>query len=235
MGTKKVSTITKNGTLTYNKTKLKANTTYKFKVRAYKKVGSKKVYGGWSDVLTAKTTPVKPTLTLSMRDLKEVNVIIGKVSGATSYVVERSLDGTTYELVESLPTNGTLANAELETGTKYYYRVKACAGELCSPWVVKNIVSSTKTPGFSLKTTSKKVEVTITPVNGATSYEVYRSTRKKGKYTKVGTVLSEAEVLSLINGTKKGKKYFYKVRAVIALEDKTVYSSYSGVKSIKSK
>lgn len=60
MNNKKITTIKKNGTLTYNKKKLKANTTYKFKVRAYKTVSGKKVYGPWSSTITSKTAPAKP-------------------------------------------------------------------------------------------------------------------------------------------------------------------------------
>ena len=230
-----VKTITKNSTLNFNNTKLSVNKTYYYRVRAYKKVGSKKVYGGWSTVLVAKTTPAKPTLALSMKDVNEVYIKIGKASGATSYVVERSLDGSTYTLYDTLTGAATLTNIELTTGNRYYYRVKGCNGELCSPWVSSSIVSSTKTPGLTLKTTSKKVTVTITPVTGATGYEVYRSMYKNKKFSKIKTVLTEEELLSFINSTSKGKTYYYKVRAFIDSGDTRVYSSYSAVKKIKSK
>jgi uncharacterized repeat protein (TIGR02543 family) len=235
MGTKKIATISKNSTITYNKTKLKANTTYKFKVRAYKKVGSKKVYGAWSNILITQTSPAKPIVSLSMKDFKEVNITIGKVSGVNKYIVERSLDGTTYSLLEELPNSGVLANADLETGNRYYYRVRACNGEICSSWVTSSIVSSTKTPSLTLKTSSKKVTVTVNRVNGATGYEIYRATKKTGKYTKVKTILDEEELLQYINSTSKGKTYYYKVRSYVELESMKVYSSYSSIKSIRSK
>ena len=65
MGNKKVTTISKSGTITYNKKKLKANTVYKFKVRAYKKVGKKKIYGEYSDIITIRTSPVAPKISVS--------------------------------------------------------------------------------------------------------------------------------------------------------------------------
>ncbi len=50
-----VKTITKGSTVSYTNGSLDAGTTYKYRVRAYKKSGSKKVYGSWSTVKSAKT------------------------------------------------------------------------------------------------------------------------------------------------------------------------------------
>lgn len=47
---KLVKNVTKNKTVSYTKSKLKKGTSYSFKVRAYKKVGSKKYYGSYSSV-----------------------------------------------------------------------------------------------------------------------------------------------------------------------------------------
>ena len=95
----KATTITKNSTLTYNKTKLSANKVYYFKVRAYKTVGKTKVYGDYSDVVSTKTAPVKPTLSLSIKEYNSHNLTIGVSTGATKYVVEKSLDGKEYSLL----------------------------------------------------------------------------------------------------------------------------------------
>ena len=170
-----------------------------------------------------------------MKDFREVNIAIGKASGATLYVLERSLDGTNYTLYDELTAAATVVNTELDTGSRYYYRVKGCNGDLCSPWVSTSIVSSTKTPSLTLKTSSKKVTVTVSRVTGATGYEIYRATKKTGKYTKVKTILDEEELLQYINSTSKGKTYYYKVRSYVELESMKVYSSYSSIKSIRSK
>lgn len=52
---KKVKTITKNSTISFNKTGLKSKKTYYFKARAYKTVKGKKVYGSYGNVLKVKT------------------------------------------------------------------------------------------------------------------------------------------------------------------------------------
>ena len=49
-GYKKIATITKNKTVTYTKTKLKKGKTYYFKIRTYRKAGSKIYYGSYSNI-----------------------------------------------------------------------------------------------------------------------------------------------------------------------------------------
>ncbi|MCM1393188.1 MAG: fibronectin type III domain-containing protein, partial [Ruminococcus sp.] len=51
---KKVTTIKKNGTVKYTKKSLKKGTTYYFKVRAYKTVDGKTIYGAYSGVKSVK-------------------------------------------------------------------------------------------------------------------------------------------------------------------------------------
>ncbi|MBR1724698.1 MAG: fibronectin type III domain-containing protein, partial [Ruminococcus sp.] len=50
-----VKTISKAKTVSYTVSGLKKNTTYKFRVRAYKKSGSLKSYSAWSKAVSAKT------------------------------------------------------------------------------------------------------------------------------------------------------------------------------------
>ena len=52
--TKKYAKVATVKNTTYTKTKLKAKTSYKFKVRAYKNVGKKTVYGSYSSVKSVK-------------------------------------------------------------------------------------------------------------------------------------------------------------------------------------
>lgn len=51
----KVKTISKGGTTSYKDGKLKKSTTYYYKIRAYRKVDRKKVYGSYSSVVSVKT------------------------------------------------------------------------------------------------------------------------------------------------------------------------------------
>ena len=116
-------------------------------------------------------------------------------------------------------------------------RVRACNSlDKCSAWTTVSRKVTPKTPGFTLKTTSKKVIVTLSKVNAADGYEIFRATSKKGKYTLVKSFTSEDELLQYVNNTTKGKTYYYKVRSYkLDDSDKKVYSPLSGIKSIRSK
>lgn len=73
-----------------------------------------------------------------------------------------------------------------------------------------------------------KARISWSKVNGAKKYQIYRATKKSGKYKKVRTVSSKTR--SCINsGLTTGKTYYYKVRAVKG-ERK---GRFSKVKSVK--
>lgn len=109
-----------------------------------------------------------------------------------------------------------------------------------------NEKQTAKTP--TKKSTSKKAKITLKKVKikkikeknyhtvkitwkktaGATTYKVYRSTKKKGKYKLIKTVTKKKYTDKKV---KAGKKYFYKIKAV----GKNGASSLSKAKKIKVK
>ncbi len=112
--------------------------------------------------------------------------------------------------------------------------------------VASKSITSKKSALTKLTASKKKIKMSIKAVsigeNKITEYQIYRSTNKnfkKGlkkyivKLTDVSkSTLSYTDTKSL----KKGTKYFYKVRGVVAGSNgKPVYTKWSGNKSIKSK
>lgn len=79
---------------------------------------------------------------------------------------------------------------------------------------------------------SKQAVIKWKKIKGATTYQVYRSTSKKGKYTRIAST-SKASYTD--KKAKGGKKYFYKIRTGKKSGTKTYYSGYSKVKSVKVK
>ena len=240
MGTKTtnmslIKDITSNSTLTYNKTGLKTNKTYYFKVRAYKTFNGKKIYGSWSAIVSTKTAPVKPTVKLTLKSIEAMNIKIGEAKGATKYVIQKSTNGKSYTTVDELTKYGTKAQTGLTLGKTYYFRVRACNSQnRCSGWVVVKLKHTPKAPSFSLTTTSKKVTITLKNVTGVDGYEIYRSTSKDGTYTKIKTIKSGG-TLEYTKASTKGTTYYYKVRSYKAVGTKTIYSPYSSIKNIISK
>lgn len=90
-------------------------------------------------------------------------------------------------------------------------------------------VSGVKTVNVS----GKAVKVTWKKVSGASGYKLYRSTKKNGSYKLVKTVKGSKTVKYTNKKLKKGKTYFYKVRAYKTVGKKKVYGSYSSYKSVK--
>ena len=232
----KVKTITKNNTLEWNNKNLKSNKLYYYKVRAYKKVGSKKVYGTYSEVVYTKSAPVKPKVTLSINDYDEININIMSVKGAKLYRIFKSEDGKNYERIHDLTSPGIISDKGNVIGKTYYYQIKVCNEyDRCSTRVTRSIKQTTKTPSLKVEsTTTKKVNVTVGSVLNADGYRVYRSNYKNGTYEMIKDIKNESNP-EFVDTTKKGYTYYYKVRSYKVVDNAKVYSSFSDIKRIVSK
>jgi outer membrane protein assembly factor BamB len=78
----------------------------------------------------------------------------------------------------------------------------------------------------------KKIKVTWSKAVGTTSYEVWRASSKSGKYTKVKTTSSRSWTNTKL---KKGKKYYYKVKAVRGSGSAASKSIFSNISYKKAK
>ena len=115
---------------------------------------------------------------------------------------------------------------------KYSYKVKAIAEntELNSAdSAAVTIIAACAKPTASVALDGKKPMVSWEPVEGATKYYVYRSTKKSSGYKKVATVEDGESYTD--SKAKKGTTYYYKVVAV----SENATSAYSNVVKIKSK
>ena len=149
-----------------------------------------------------------------------------------------------YEKIKTIKNASTLSytKSKLSSSTIYKYKIRAYKtvnGDKYYGSFSKVLTTSTKppTPSITLKSTTKgKVKISWNNVTSrSTGYEVYRATSKKGTYKKIATVNNKARSYTNTKTTSK-KTYYYKVRAYKYIDSKNkVYSSYSAVKSIKSK
>ena len=81
----------------------------------------------------------------------------------------------------------------------------------------------------------RKVRITWKKVKNADGYQVYRATKKNGKYKLVKVVKGNKKVSYTNTKLKKNKKYYYKVRAYRTVKGKKVYGAFSSKKSISIK
>lgn len=84
------------------------------------------------------------------------------------------------------------------------------------------------TAASSAKTGS--VTLSWKKVNGATGYQVYRATSKKGSFKKVK---SPASARFTQSGLSKGKTYYYKIRAYRKVKKSNKYGAFSKVISYR--
>lgn len=90
-------------------------------------------------------------------------------------------------------------------------------------------------PEADLKAGKQQIKVSWKKINDADGYVVYRSTKKTSGFKAVKTI-KKGSTLSYTNKKlKKGKRYYYKVRAYVNADGSKVFSKYSSVKSTKAK
>ena len=159
-----------------------------------------------------------------------------KVSNASGYKVYRAKKKKgKYELLNTTEAL-SYSDSSIIGGRNYYYKVVAyyknesttINGEASD--VVLQVGTLKK---VSLRVKNKKkttASLSWKKVAGAKKYQIYRATRKKGKYSKIATT----KKLTYKNTSlSKKKTYYYKVRAYYVKAGKNIYGSYSNAKSIK--
>lgn len=112
--------------ISYTNTSLTTGKTYYYKIRAYKTVGTTKVYGKFSTMTSAKPIPATPTsLKFTIVSNTSSKVSWGAVSGASGYKVYRATSSTgTYSSIKTT-TSTSYTDTALTSGSTYYYKVIA--------------------------------------------------------------------------------------------------------------
>lgn len=233
-----------NTTKTYYKDKkVKSGNKYYYKVRAVVKANDKTYLGAFSNKasLKYKSTLGKTSKISATSTISSIKLTWKKVTGAKGYTIYRyNSSKKKYERIGAT-TKLSYTDKKLKSGKKYTYMVKAYVkinGSTYRASGVKYYASTTPSKVKSLDVTSKKTKtanLSWKKVSNATGYEVYRATSKKGKYTKVVTISKGKTVKYTNKNLKKGKTYFFKVRAVIKTKSGTFKGNFSDVKSIKVK
>ncbi|MBQ1407719.1 MAG: Ig domain-containing protein, partial [Eubacterium sp.] len=130
-------------------------------------------------------------------------------------VVKAKGVGTTYVVV-------------FELASRQYKKCKVTVSKKMPTSQKIEIAKSRQIP--KLKVTAKKkgkALVKWSKVKGVTGYQIYRATKKNGKYKKVATVKKAKTVKKTVKKLKKGKKYWFKVRTYTKIKGKTYTGKWS--------
>ncbi len=224
---------------------LKSGTAYKFYVRPYKQYSGKTVWSA-DNKADAVQTYTKPSATSKISytsSTDSVKLSWNKVTGATGYRIY-IYDNLKGKYIKYADTNKTSYTATKRNGKKlkpaveYKFRVQAYIkknGKTYWSDSYKTVTTATKPAKSSLAVTSSKGKVNLSwkDVMGESGYQVYYSTKKNGTYKKLTSL--KADKVKYSKKLTKGKKYYFKVRAYKKAGGKTVYGSFSSVKSVKIK
>lgn len=140
-------------------------------------------------------------------------------TGKNSYTVKGLTSCTTYKF----KVRSYVENAD---GTVSY-------GDFSTAISAKTLLN---TPTLKAKATGGgKVTLTWTKVSKATGYEIYYSTKKNGRYTKLKTVSKSSKRRYVDKGLARGEKYYYTIRAYRTANGVKTYSNYNTIKSVRVK
>jgi fibronectin type 3 domain-containing protein len=201
--------------LSYTNTGLAAGSTYYYVVSAVNAGGESA--NSAQAVATTLALPPVPAGLAATGGNAQVALSWTASGGASSYNVKRSTtSGGPYTTVATGVTGVSYTNTGLAAGTTYYYVVSALSvgGESANS---AQAAATTSTPppfptGLAGTPGNAQVVLSWTASNGASSYNVKRSTTSGGPYTTVAagfTGVSYTDT-SVINGTT----YFYVVSAL---------------------
>ena len=236
-------------TVKLNNKTLKLNTDYKVSYSNNKNIGTAKIlikgigkYDGEKTV-TFNIIPSKVTnLKSSKKTYNSITLSWDKIDNVTGYKVYRyDVKTESYKLIKTISDASTTSytNSKLTSATKYLYKVrsyKIVNNKTHNGDYSSSLAATTKPPTPTVKLTSpstKKIKLTWTNISSRTTgYNIYMATSKNGTYKNIGSTSKK----SFTKGSlKKGKTYYFKVRAYRTIDGKKVYSSYSSIKSIKCK
>ena len=162
-------------------------------------------------------------------------------------------DGTVQKCKGKVVTEKTTDKNGKEVVTKYYnfetnhFSVYALAKKTTVNAYIKQqkAINALKKTGVKLTTevveATENTDATVqftwkkTKANKVDTYQVYRATSKKGKYTKVYTT-DDASVTTYAPGedsTTLGTTYYYKVRGVKTIGGKKYYTKWSNILIVK--
>ncbi len=215
---------------------------YSYQVRAYSTVNGTRVYGAYSKAVSGKAVPGTTTVNVSVKNYEAVNVSWTKVAGVNGYAIYRKAgsDGS-YKKIQTISSGSKVSYTDemVDTGTKYYYKVRAYkAVDDETVWgAYSNTASVTPTlsaPKVTLTNNSyNSVTIKWNKISGADGYKVTRAESADGAYKTVKTVKDYDIVSYTDTGLSVGKTYYYKVYAYRSMDDENVKGAKSAAAAIK--
>ncbi|HHV65407.1 MAG TPA: hypothetical protein GXX46_10105 [Peptococcaceae bacterium] len=214
-----IKTVTTNS---YTDTGLTENTTYYYRVKASNSAGSSDYSSTVNATTLAGNVPPAPqNLSVTVLNSTSISLTWSETVGATSYEIHTSsnLEGTYTRLVTV--SSPAYTHTGLKANQTFYYKIRAINSNGAGSF--SEAVHATTPPSVpnGLKATadsSSQISLSWSPVDGAETYTIFRSTSAEGQYIELATILAPPYAdtgagLEPNTGLAPGTTYYYKVRA----------------------
>ena len=208
------------------------NQTYYVRVRAYRMVGTTRVFGAYSAVDSAKPVPIAPTLSVTSTAFDSLRISWPVVSGTTAYELYVLNPGSsTYELLTTTAA-ATYTVSGLITGMLYSFKAKAYSqvGDEKVYGPESAVVAARPVPqavtGWAITMPGvTTLSMAWNSVVGATGYDITRATSSTGTYTLIASVEGATNYVS--TGLTFYRYYYYKIRPYTTVNGVKVYGALS--------
>ena len=153
-----------------------------------------------------------------------------KVSGASSYRIYRKTENGSWKLLKKF-NNKTFSytDKDVKSGVKYSYAVKAVSSGVLSGYTTKTIEYLKKSVVTSANSNKSGITIKYSKTSGADKYRIYRRLSGDDEWTRIATVKGSSTVSYTDKTAKKGKTYYYTVRAYSG-SYKSAYDNKTGYK-----
>ena len=229
-----IKTFTSNADTSFNVTGLKASTTFKFRLRAYKNFGSAKEYSAYT-YLNVNTRPYTTTgMKCSSKTNVSANLQWNKNISADGYVLDK-YDGSKWVTIKTFTSNAdTSFNVTgLKASTTFKFRLRAYknfgSAKEYSAYTYLNVNTRPyTTTGFKMKSATKNA-ITL-QWNKNVSASGYCIEKWDGsKWVQIKKYTSNANVTYTATGLKANTAYKFRIRAYKTIGNVNEYSAYSAV------
>jgi uncharacterized repeat protein (TIGR01451 family) len=220
---------------TYSDSGADCDTTYYYRVRAYR--SSDGLYSGYSNVDGATTAPCHPTgLTATAVSQTQIDLSwADNSSSETAFYVERSPDGNSWTALNIVAQDGTTySDSGLSCDETYHYRVRAYRSSDGLYSGYSNEDNATTAPcdptGLSATAVSEtQIDLSWTDASSSeTGFRIERSPDGASNWTEIDTAGAGATTYS-DDSADCDTTYYYRVRAYRSGDG--LYSGYSNVDS----
>ena len=235
-----IKTFTSNANTSFNVTGLKASTTFRFRLRAYKNFGSTKEYSAFT-YLNVNTRPYTTTgMKCSSKTNVSANLQWNKNISANGYVLDK-YDGKKWVTIKTFTSNAnTSFNVTgLKASTTFKFRLRAYKNfgsvKEYSAFTYLNVNTRLyTTTGFKMKSATKNA-ITL-QWNKNISASGYCIEKWDGsKWVQIKRYTSNANVAYTATGLKANTAYKFRIRAYKTIGNVNEYSAYSAVVTARTK